>query len=208
MTVDAYMVEDAGGETHIVPAEDVRVDDMRMTIAQANGETLDGGKLVGWWDTGWSDEPADMVTVLASLELWRSVDHGLRTVDETALEVIGEVCEAIVAPVLMWMSDNGLGVSNYEPYGRVWGLKGRYIRPTVNYLAALCLERGLPADAWDGSGWFDALQDEDGWQEPIYGQGCEQDECEDAWSACGGVVDHSSDAGMTWLYRVMEDHTR
>lgn len=190
MTVDAYMVEDAGGETHIVPAEDVRVDDMRMTIAQANGETLDGGGLVGWWDTGWSGEPADMVTVLASLELWRSIDHGIRTVDETALEVIGEVCDALIEPVVTWLACYG--------FGATWPHV-----PTVDYLGALSAERG--SIVWDGSGW---APDEWHDSEPIYGQGCEQDMCEDTWSACGGVVEHSSDAGMVWMWRVVEDYTR
>ena len=193
MTVDAYMVEDAEGETHIASASDIQID---------HEDWSEGAERFALMVERYGDRDyVEPCTVLAALELHRSIDMGLRTADGTALEVIGEVCDTLIEPLVRWMSRHGLAQGSQHAWER------------VGYIEALCEAREWPADAWDGSGWFDAIAgdgppDYNGYQEPIYGQGCEQDMCEDTWSDCGGVVDVSSDAGMIWLWRVVEDYTR
>ena len=182
MTVDAYMVEDAGGETHIASASDIQID---------HEDWSEGAERFALMVERYGDRDyVEPCTVLAALELHRSIDMGLRTADGTALEVIGEVCDTLIEPVVTWLACYG--------FGATWPHV-----PTVDYLGALSAERG--SIVWDGSGW---APDEWHDSEPIYGQGCEQDMCEDTWSACGGVVEHSSDAGMVWMWRVVEDYTR
>lgn len=115
-------------------------------------------------------------TILATLELTASYDHGLRAADETAFVVGCEAAASVMVPILC----------------AVWNRPVESFRHVVDYCAA------LPEDVgpYDGDGWADdpdtsaALYE---WS----------DEMIAAAEAVGWIVDSSADAGMTWFYRPM-----
>jgi len=115
-------------------------------------------------------------TILATLELTASYDHGLRrTADETAYVIGCEAAASVMVPILC----------------AVWNRPVELFRHDVDYCAA------LPADVdYSGDGWADdpdtsaALYE---WS----------DEMVAAAEAVGWIVDSSADAGMTWFYRPM-----
>lgn len=108
---------------------------------------------------------------LGRLELLWSVDHGLRTADETAF-VVGENAAAEVMIPLMKF----LAIGPVDIY-------------SVDYVGA------LPADvgSYDGDGWAD---DPDVSQR-LYEW---SDEMTAAASDAGFIIESSGDAGMTWCY--------
>lgn len=120
-------------------------------------------------------EPDETVTPLSLL---CSVDHGLRTADETAA-VIGIYCVA-------------------ETYGRLVDFFGGDSR-TLDYWSGMTNELGMPDYS---GGWADVIDEETGWDggQAIY-EWC--DEMESAARDAGVIVETSSDAGMTWLYAPM-----
>ena len=114
-------------------------------------------------------------TILATLELTASHDHGLRTADETSFVIGCEAAASVMVPILC----------------AVWNRPVESFRHGVDYVAA------LPSDIdYSGDGWADdpdtsaALYE---WSEEMIA---------DAESV-GWVVDSSADAGMTWFYRPM-----
>ena len=115
-------------------------------------------------------------TILATLELTASYDHGLRTADETAFVVGCEAAASVMVPILC----------------AVWNRPVESFRFDVNYCTA------LPSDVgpYDGDGWAD---DPD--TSAALCEWC--DEMIAAAEAVGWIVDSSADAGMTWFYRPM-----
>ena len=114
-------------------------------------------------------------TIVATLELTASYDHGLRTADETAFVVGCEAAASVVAPILC----------------AIWGRPLESWRHDVDYVAA------LPDDIdYAGEGWAD---DPDTSQY-LY-EWC--DEVTSAAESVGWVIESSADAGMTWFYRPM-----
>lgn len=114
-------------------------------------------------------------TIVATLELTASYDHGLRTADETAYEVGCEAAASVMVPILC----------------AVWGRPLESFRWDIDYCAA------LPDDiAYSGDGW---AEDPDT-SSALY-EWCDE-MVADAQSV-GWIVEESADCGMTWFYRPM-----
>ena len=114
-------------------------------------------------------------TIVATLELTASYDHGLRTADETSFVIGCEAAASVMVPILC----------------AVWNRPVESLRHGVDYCAA------LPADVdYSGDGWADDADT----SAALYEW---SDEMVAAAEAVGWIVDSSADAGMTWFYRPM-----
>jgi len=114
-------------------------------------------------------------TILATLELTASYDHGLRTADETAFVIGCEAAACVMVPILC----------------AVWNRPVESFRHDVDYAAC------LPADVpYSGDGWADDLDT----SEALYEW---SDEMVDAAQDVGWIVESDADCGMTWFYRPM-----
>lgn len=114
-------------------------------------------------------------TILATLELTASYDHGLRPADETAFVIGCEAAASVMAPILC----------------AIWGQPLESWRHDVDYVAA------LPSDInYMGDGWADDADT----SQALYEW---SDEMTQAAESVGWVIDESADCGMTWFYRPM-----
>ena len=136
-------------------------------------ETLEGDREITSDD--WPMPEFAGATILATLELTASYDHGLRTADETSFVIGCEAAASVMVPILC----------------AVWNRPVESFRHGVDYCAA------LPADVdYSGDGWADdpdtsqALYE---WSEEMMATA----------ESVGWVIDSSADAGMTWFYRPM-----
>lgn len=114
-------------------------------------------------------------TIVHTLELTASYDHGLRTADETAFVIGCEAAASVLVPILC----------------AVWGRPVESFRWDIDYAAALQL--GADID-YRGEDWAD-----DGDTSGALYEWC--DEMIDAAQSVGWIIDSSADCGMTWFYR-------
>lgn len=147
---DAYMLEAPDGETTIVDRYELESGDYR---------------------------PADGWRMVTALDTIRSIDHGLRTAEGTAVELIGEAAALIMGPILAAAQCESYA-HNYD--GLAWQAIHREFG-LVDDATSGCTR----ADPDDAQALYEAA---DGEFEPML------------WD-CGYVVETSADAGMTWIYR-------
>ena len=148
---DAYMLESPDGETIIIDQCELNGPDYR---------------------------PADGWRMVSALDTVRSIDHGLRTAEGTAVELIGEAAALIMGPILAAAQCESYA-HNYD--GLAW--------------QAIYREFGLVDDATSGCTRADDPDDAQALYEAA------DYEFEPMLADCGYVVETSADCGMTWIYR-------
>lgn len=123
----------------------------------------------------WPMPEYEGATIVATLEQTASLDHGLRTADQTSFVIGCEAAASVMVPILC----------------AVWNRPVESFEHGVDYVAA------LPGDLnYNGSGWAD---------DPDVSQWLYEwsDEMTSLAESVGWVIETSADCGMTWFYRPM-----
>lgn len=125
----------------------------------------------------------DVLTIVAALEYLRSYDHGARTAEELDMDRCADGAAYIMSPLLALMLPAG---APWHP-GIAYELAMAYI--VENYHMTRRSGLWCCEDGEDAQGLFEL------WDYHVAPALCD----------VGYIVESSGDAGMTWIYRPMEE---